>query len=91
MHKITIKGAVSLPEEGLLLGNGDLSASVWQKPGAIVFSLGKGDFWDRRIDLSKNPKPAHIGELRSAVERGKIACNGVTQKSDVSSPSDRAY
>lgn len=84
MHKITIKGAVSLPEEGLLLGNGDLSASVWQKPGAIVFSLGKGDFWDRRIDLSKNPKPAHIGELRSAVERGKIACNGVTQKSDVS-------
>ncbi len=83
MHRIIIKGPVSLPEEGLLLGNGDLSVSIWQKPGVIVFSLGKGDFWDRRMDLSKNPKPAHIDELRAAVERGGVQCNGMTQNTDI--------
>ncbi len=80
MHRIIIDRPVGLPEDGLMLGNGDLSLAVFQQPGAIVFRLGKGDFWDRRIDLSRNPKPAHISELREAVEKYGVRCSGVTLK-----------
>ena len=51
-YSIVINKPVYIAEEGLYLGNGDFSVSCYQKPGKIVFQLGKNDFWDRRLDLS---------------------------------------
>jgi hypothetical protein len=44
-------------------GNGDLSVSVYQTADRIVWRFGKGNQWDRRLDLSDDPKPAHISEI----------------------------
>ena len=62
-HVIEIDHPVLAAEEGLLIGNGDLSCSVYQTADAIVFRLGKGDVWDRRMDFSDCCKPAHIQEF----------------------------
>ena len=78
-HVLKINRPCYLPEEGFILGNGDLSASCFQKPGKIVFQLGKSDFWDLRHDLSKNPRPAHITELTGAIEAG-LQVDGVTNE-----------
>jgi len=63
MRTIEIDRLVLEPEEGLLLGNGDLSVSIYQKPGQLVWRFGKNDVWDRRLDTSDDPEPAHIDEL----------------------------
>lgn len=67
-HSITIGQRVLTPEDGLLLGNGDLSVSVYQTADRIVFRLGKGDVWDRRLDLSDDPRPAHIDEIAHGIK-----------------------
>ncbi|MCX6907323.1 MAG: hypothetical protein NTY01_04690, partial [Verrucomicrobia bacterium] len=67
-HIIQIAGVVLHPQEGLLLGNGDLSVSVYQSAGEIRFRFGKGDVWDRRIDFSRDAAPAHIEEVRRGIE-----------------------
>ena len=51
-HVLEIEGILPAAEEGFILGNGDLSASVWPQGDAIVVRLGKGDVWDRRIEKS---------------------------------------
>ena len=76
-HILTINHPCQLAEEGFIIGNGNLSASCYQKPGKIVFQLGKNDFWDERLDLSQNPRPAHIRELEEAIDKG-ITVDGVT-------------
>ena len=63
MHAIEYTGLVLQPDDGLLIGNGDLSVSLYQKPGKLVWRFGKNDVWDRRFDMSENCKPAHIDEL----------------------------
>ena len=82
-HVFEIDRPCHLAEEGFVLGNGDLSVSCYQQPGMIVFQFGKNDFWDERLDLSKNPRPAHIRELQEAIEKG-VKVDGVTfQASDL--------
>lgn len=76
-HSIVINKPIYVAEEGLYLGNGDFSVSCYQKPGKIVFQLGKNDFWDCRLDLSQNHKPANIEELKSLIDRG-VEVDGVT-------------
>lgn len=66
-HVSEINQMVLAAEEGLLLGNGDLSVSVYQTADQIVWRFGKGDVWDRRLDLTDNPKPTHIDELAHGV------------------------
>ena len=66
-HELSIEGPVMSPDEGLLLGNGDLSVSVYQTADAIVFRFGKGDVWDRRMDFGGAPRPAHIDELINGI------------------------
>jgi hypothetical protein len=67
-HTTVIERPVLVPDEGLLLGNGDLSVSVYQAADKIIFRFGKGDVWDRRLDLSEDPKPAHINEIAHGIE-----------------------
>lgn len=72
-HVIELDERSLCPEDGLLLGNGDFSVSLYQTKDRIVWRFGKGDVWDRRLDYSVNPKPIDIEELRHgiAVERWK--------------------
>ncbi len=67
MHTIEIKERVLVPEEGLLLGNGDFSVSIYQKTDRIVWRFGKSDVWDRRFASEHDPKPMHIDELARGI------------------------
>jgi hypothetical protein len=42
--------------------------SVYQDADRIVWRFGKGDVWDRRLDLSDDPKPAHISEIAHGIQ-----------------------
>ena len=55
-------------------GNGDLSVSVYQTADRIIWRFGKGDVWDRRLDLSDDPKPAHIDEVANGIEKEGWKC-----------------
>ncbi len=80
MHTIIIEKPIFHPEAGLLLGNGDISVSVSQQPEAVVLNFGKGDLWDTRLDVHRNPRPADIEELRKLVLAEDIHCDGPSGK-----------
>lgn len=67
-HILEVSESVLSEEDGLLLGNGDLSVSVYQAADRLVWRFGKGDVWDRRLDLSDDPKPAHISEIAHGIK-----------------------
>ncbi len=67
LHKIEISRRILVPEEGLLLGNGDLSVSIYQTSNAIIWRFGKNDVWDRRHDTTEDPEPAHINEIANGI------------------------
>ncbi len=72
-HELTIGTPVNIVDHGLILGNGDISASFYQGPSLLIWRLGKGDVWDRRLDYHLDPKPAHIEEIaRGVTEEGWI-------------------
>ena len=62
-HSSGFRRPVLAAEDGPLLGNGDLSVSVYQAADRIVWRFGKSDAWDRRLDLSDDPKPAQISKI----------------------------
>jgi len=66
-HVLTITEPVLHPEDGPLLGNGDLSVSVYQTRDKIVWRFGKGDVWDRRLDRNEDPVPPHIKEIAHGI------------------------
>ena len=66
-HVRVIDGPVMAAEEGLLLGNGDLSVSAYQNADGIVFRFGKGDVWDRRLMTNDCMRPATIAEFRNGI------------------------
>ena len=68
LHVLELRERVLHPDDGLLLGNGDLSVSVYQDADRIIWRFGKGDVWDRRLDLSDDPKPAHISEIAHGIK-----------------------
>jgi len=74
VHVIDLQERVLTPDDGLLLGNGDLSVSVYQTADRIIWRFGKGDVWDRRLDLSDDPKPAHIDEVANGIEKEGWKC-----------------
>jgi hypothetical protein len=78
MHTIRIEHPVLHPEEGLLLGNGDLSVSIYQKPDRIVWRFGKNDVWDRRLDTSDDAEPAHIDEIKRGIRDEGWVSNSYT-------------
>lgn len=73
-HVIELQERVLTPDDGLLLGNGDLSISVYQTADRIIWRFGKGDVWDRRLDLSDDPKPAHIDEIAHGIAEEGWKC-----------------
>jgi alpha-L-fucosidase 2 len=66
-HAIALSERVLTADDGLLLGNGDLSVSVYESADRIIFRFGKSDVWDRRIDRSDDPRPAHIDEIARGI------------------------
>ncbi len=66
-HVIEINERVLHPGDGLLLGNGDISVSVYQTADRIIWRFGKGDVWDRRLDLGEDPAPARIEEVARGI------------------------
>ena len=67
MHFIETDVPVLEPEDGLILGNGDLSVSIYQTSDLLIWRFGKVDVWDRRLDLDACPEPAHIDELARGI------------------------
>jgi hypothetical protein len=57
LHVLRMDCPVTEPEEGFVLGNGDMSVSAYQSMDAVIFRFGKGDVWDRRIETEKDPPP----------------------------------
>ena len=74
MHQVDIKAFCVHPQDGLLLGNGDLSVSVFHDGNRIGFRFGKGDVWDRRMAYSSDPVPADIEEFRYGLEVERWRC-----------------
>ncbi len=66
-HCISPETPAMLSQDGLVLGNGDLSLSVYRSAEGLVWRLGKSDVWDRRLDLSDDPPPAHIDEVARGI------------------------
>jgi hypothetical protein len=73
-HAIEVKERILRFEDGLLLGNGDLSVSVYQSADRIIWRFGKSDVWDRRLDLSEDPRPVHIDELAHGIKEEGWKC-----------------
>ena len=70
-HVVGIDAAVPSADEGLLLGNGGFCCSAFQTADEIVFRFGRNDVWDRRVDLSRNPKPpTHAEFVRGILDEG---------------------
>jgi Glycosyl hydrolase family 95 catalytic domain len=74
MHELKFTGTLLHPEQGIIIGNGDFCAAVFQRGDEIIWQLGKGDIWDRRIDYHLNPPPADINELRHGLEVERWKC-----------------
>jgi len=84
LHTIEINQVILVPEEGLLLGNGDLSVSIYQTANNVIWRFGKNDVWDRRHETEDDPEPAHIDELAKGIlEEGWI--NSSFNKGEVKS------
>ena len=76
MHTVEIKERVGEPENGLMLGNGDLAVSIYQTEDLLIWRFGKNDVWDRRLDLSDCPEAAHIEELARGIRDEKWVSYG---------------
>jgi len=73
-HILKVDQPILDAEDGLLLGNGDLSVSVYQSRDKILWRIGKGDVWDRRLDTSDDPKPPHIDEIAHGIAEEGWKC-----------------
>jgi len=69
MHVIQTSEPILEAEDGLILGNGDLSVSIYQRSEHLVWRFGKTDVWDRRIDYSDDYQPAHINEIKRGIRK----------------------
>ncbi len=75
MHILELDTPILLPQDGLLLGNGDISVSVYQKAHRLVWRFGKNDVWDRRVDRSRDPMPPHIDEIARGINEEGWQCD----------------
>ena len=80
LHVLEVNERLLHSDDCLILGNGDLSVSVYQSVDTIIWRFGKGDVWDRRLDLDDNPKPVTIDELAYGLETEGWKCNSYCGK-----------
>ena len=73
-HVLILNDMILSVDDGLVLGNGDLSVSIYQKVGEIVWRFGKGDVWDRRHQVEENPTPITMDELRHGIAKEGWIC-----------------
>ena len=52
---VTQPRIVDINRHGLVLGNGDLSALLWERQGTLCLRVTKSDVWDARVDTSADP------------------------------------
>ena len=79
-HVLKMDVPVSEPEEGFVLGNGDLSVCAYQTADTVVFRFGKGDVWDRRIEKERDPGPITIREYTD-IALGRKPAGDFTRRS----------
>jgi hypothetical protein len=73
-HVIETSETILESEDGIILGNGDLSVSIYQRSEHLVWRIGKTDVWDRRFDFSDDYEPAHIDEIKRGLrEEGWVS------------------
>lgn len=82
-HVLTIDTPVYYPGEGFLLGNGDISVSIFTRNEDVVIKLGKNDLWDSRLNLDGIPRPADINELRELIAGVNFCCDGPSGKLNI--------
>ena len=75
MHRITARETRIIPDDGFILGNGDLSVSVYCDRDVLSFRLGKGDVWDRRLMHSADPDPVDVDEFKRGLLVEGWKCN----------------
>jgi len=73
-HVIVFDRKVAVAEEGFILGNGDISVSIYQKRNKIIWRFGKGDVWDRRLMTDEDPAPMTMDELRHGIAEEGWSC-----------------
>lgn len=69
-HDFIMAQPAADPLFGLLMGNGDLGASVWADGEMLVFTLGKNDVWDRRYNTSHDRPTITCDQLIEQVTKG---------------------
>ncbi|MBX7256970.1 MAG: hypothetical protein K1Y02_11465 [Candidatus Hydrogenedentes bacterium] len=69
-HDFVLPSPTNEPLLGLLLGNGDLGASIWADGETLVFTLGKNDVWDRRFNDTHDRPIITFDELVEQVVSG---------------------
>lgn len=52
---VTQSSIADINRNGLVLGNGDLSALLWERQGTLCLRVTKNDVWDARVDTSADP------------------------------------
>jgi len=70
-HDFDFRQPPADPLQGLLLGNGDLGVSLWAEGNTLVFSLGKNDVWDRRLNTSHDQPVVNLDQLIDRVTKGE--------------------
>lgn len=70
-HDFVFRQPPAEPLQGLLLGNGDLGVSVWAEGNTLIFSLGKTDVWDRRLNTNHDQPVVNLDQLVDRVTKGE--------------------
>ena len=75
-HPIVHKGLLTNPQEGLVLGNGDLGMNVLIYSHELKLNLGKNDVWDVRYSSPTTTKDlviTHDELIRHVRENGEVS------------------
>lgn len=67
---IEVERMDSILDDGLIIGNGDINALVWNQGGAITLNLTKNDVWDARLLTHNDPPLPTLKRIKELGARG---------------------
>ncbi|NQV34225.1 MAG: hypothetical protein HQ515_16140 [Phycisphaeraceae bacterium] len=70
---VTLTSLQDGQRDGLILGNGDLYAIVWEKDNGLFMRITKNDIWDARVDTSKDGELPRVNVVNHRVSGSKGA------------------